>query len=146
MLLRRILGGSSVLAAGVGGILALGHDPAPGGGNPGSMDTAQAGLPLTPARVARFTATEGTWISLDVSPDGRTLVFDLLGDVYTLPIAGGRATRLTQGLPYDAQPRWSPDGRRIAFVSDRTGAMAPSGSGSPRVTRMSRWFSRTAAG
>jgi Tol biopolymer transport system component len=86
-------------------------------------DTAGAtrGLPLEPARTIRYTAERGTWLSLDVSPDGGTLVFDLLGDIYTLPIGGGRATRLTSGLAYDAQPRFSPDGRRVLFVSDRSG-------------------------
>lgn len=79
------------------------------------------GLPLAPARAARFTTSEGTWMSLDVSPDGRTIVFDMLGDLYTLPIAGGAATAITSGLPHDMQPRFSPDGRRIAFVSDKSG-------------------------
>ncbi len=78
-------------------------------------------LPLQAARTAEFTATEGTWISLDVSPDGRTVVFDFLGDLYTLSIDGGKATPLLTGMAYDVQPRFSPDGASIAFVSDRSG-------------------------
>ena len=78
-------------------------------------------LPLKTARHAKFTATKGTWMSLDVSPDGKTIVFDLLGDLYTLPIAGGKATRITKGMAFDAQPRFSPDGESIVFVSDRSG-------------------------
>lgn len=80
------------------------------------------GLPLKPAREISFTTTEGTWTSLDVSPDARTIVFDLLGDLYTLPIEGGQATALTHGMPYDTQPRFSPDGREIVFVTDSSGS------------------------
>ncbi|HSP94415.1 MAG TPA: amidohydrolase family protein [Thermoanaerobaculia bacterium] len=64
---------------------------------------------------------EGTWMSLDVSPDGKEIVFDLLGDIYALPIGGGEARALTSGVAWDMQPRYSPDGRAIAFTSDRSG-------------------------
>jgi len=78
-------------------------------------------LPLEAARTVTFTTDEGSWLSLDVSPDGRTIVFELLGDLYTLPIAGGNATRITNGLAFDSQPRYSPDGSKIVFLSDRSG-------------------------
>lgn len=81
----------------------------------------QEGLPLAPTRTLSETFTEGSWISLDLSPDGSTIVFDLLGDLYTMPFSGGRATPLTQGMAFDGQPRFSPDGSTVAFVSDRSG-------------------------
>lgn len=64
---------------------------------------------------------EGTWISLDVSPDGTEIAFDLLGDIYLLPITGGDARPITSGVAWDMQPRFSPDGTEIAFTSDRGG-------------------------
>ena len=79
-------------------------------------------LPLKPTRAFSLDTDEGTWISVDVSPDGETIVFDLLGDLYTLPFAGGDASPLTSGLAWDGQPRYSPDGERVVFVSDRDGA------------------------
>ena len=79
-------------------------------------------LPLVPTRALQFTTEEGTWLSLDLSPDGRTIVFDMLGDLYTLPATGGQATRITSGSGFDGQPRFSPDGRTIVFVSDRSGS------------------------
>ena len=79
-------------------------------------------LPLKPTRHVAFDTDEGTWMSVDLSPDGQHLVFDLLGDLYTLNVIGGRATAITQGLPFDTQPVYSPDGQWIAFVSDRSGA------------------------
>ena len=72
-----------------------------------------------------YTATEGTWMSLDVSPDGQTIVFDLLGDIYTMPIDGGNATSITSGMAYDVQPRFSPDGQLILDVGpDSAAALA----------------------
>src|SRR5687767_1542092 len=73
-------------------------------------------------RTLDFTTSEGTWMSVDVSPDGKWVAFDLLGDIYKLPVIGGAAERLTSGPAWDHIPRWSPNGRAIAFVSDRSGA------------------------
>ncbi|MBC8646595.1 MAG: PD40 domain-containing protein [Thermoanaerobaculia bacterium] len=70
---------------------------------------------------AAIDTDEGTWMSVDVSSDGKEIVFDLLGDVYLLPVAGGEAKALTSGVSWDMQPRFSPDGKRIAFTSDRSG-------------------------
>jgi imidazolonepropionase-like amidohydrolase/Tol biopolymer transport system component len=78
-------------------------------------------LPLQPARLIQWTEHEGTWVSLDISPDGKTIVFELLGDLYTMPITGGGATCIVGGLPFDSQPVYSPSGAEIAFVSDRDG-------------------------
>jgi Tol biopolymer transport system component len=66
-------------------------------------------------RQAKIDVDEGSWMDLDVSPDGKTIAFDLLGDIYTMPIAGGTPTRIAEGLAYEVQPRFSPDGKRIAF-------------------------------
>ena len=72
-------------------------------------------------REVPLNVSEGTWMSLDISPDGESIVFDLLGDIYLLPINGGEAQNIASGLPWEIQPRFSPDGSQIAFISDRAG-------------------------
>jgi len=82
----------------------------------------EEGLPLKAETKVEFTTDEGTWMSLDVSPDGQTILFDLLGDIYTLPVAGGEARRIIGEFSFESQPRFSPDGQKIVFLSDRSGA------------------------
>jgi dipeptidyl aminopeptidase/acylaminoacyl peptidase len=74
-----------------------------------------------PGHDAQIDTRTGTWLSLDVSPDGREIAFDLLGDLYVIPIEGGEARPLTSGNAWDMQPRYSPNGQEIAFTSDRGG-------------------------
>ena len=76
---------------------------------------------LATATTAKFSTDEGTWLDVDVSPDGKRIAFSLLGDLYLLPIDGGRAQRITSGPAWDIQPRFSPDGAQLAFTSDRDG-------------------------
>jgi imidazolonepropionase-like amidohydrolase/Tol biopolymer transport system component len=78
-------------------------------------------LPLKAERKVRIKTNEGSWMSLDVSPDGKTIVFDFLGDIYTMPITGGKPVQFTKGLAFDSHPKFSPDGTKILFVSDRSG-------------------------
>jgi len=75
------------------------------------------------AKDLEFETSTGTWMSVDVSPDGRTIVFDLVGDIYTMPVGGGAASLVLAGAAFEMQPRFSPDGKRIAFTSDRDGLM-----------------------
>ncbi|MDA5193981.1 amidohydrolase family protein [Govanella unica] len=82
---------------------------------------AENGLPMQPGRNLNFTVSSGTWMSLDVSPDGKSILFDLLGDIYRLDIKGGKAVPLLTGMAVETQPTYSPDGRMIAFISDRGG-------------------------
>jgi imidazolonepropionase-like amidohydrolase/Tol biopolymer transport system component len=89
-----------------------------------------------------FKVTEGTWLNLDISPDGATIVFDLLGDIYTLPAQGGAATCIRSGIAWEVQPRFSPDGKRILFTSDAGGGdniwvMDADGSDARQITKES---------
>jgi len=88
----------------------------------------------------QFSTDEGTWMNLDVSPDGKTIVFDLMGDIYSMPITGGKATALRTGIPFEVQPHFSPNGKKIAFTSDAGGGdniwvMNADGSDAKQVTK-----------
>lgn len=96
-------------------LLSLGEDGRPQQ-SPGQM------LPLKPGRTIRIHAKSGTWMSVDLSKNGNVLLFDMLGDLYTMSISGGPARQLTRGLGFDTQGVYSPDGKRILFISDRSGA------------------------
>ncbi len=73
------------------------------------------------SKTAKLDLKTGTWMSVDVSPDGKQIVFDVLGDLYLMPIAGGEAKALTHTMAWEMQARFSPDGKQIAYMSDAGG-------------------------
>ncbi len=77
--------------------------------------------PVGPFKEVTIETEEGTWMNLDVSPDGQTIIFDMLGDIYSLPVSGGKAIILREGHAFEIQPRFSPDGKKISFTSDAGG-------------------------
>jgi Tol biopolymer transport system component/imidazolonepropionase-like amidohydrolase len=80
-----------------------------------------SGLSLAPARTLDLTLSEATWMQPDVSPDGKTILFNILGDIYGVGTQGGEAWPVLTGMAFETDPVFSPDGRSIAFVSDRSG-------------------------
>tara|TARA_R110001606_G_scaffold397625_1_gene574667 strand:+ start:2702 stop:6079 length:3378 start_codon:yes stop_codon:yes gene_type:complete len=87
-----------------------------------STKVATKELPLEPERKLSFNTQQGTWMSLDVHPNGKEIIFDMMGDLYTIPISGGKATKITNGMAYDVHPRYSPNGNSIVFISDKSGS------------------------
>ncbi|OUR92416.1 amidohydrolase [Flavobacteriales bacterium 34_180_T64] len=88
----------------------------------------------------KLSTNEGTWMNIDVSPDGKHIVFDMLGDIYKMDSNGGIATVLREGLAFEIQPRFSPDGKLISFTSDAGGGdniwiMNSDGSDAKQVTK-----------
>ena len=96
--------------------------------------------PKGTSKEIEITTSEGTWMNLDVSPDGKNIVFDMLGDIYIMPVNGGEAKVLRTGFPFEVQPRFSPDGKKISFTSDAGGGdniwtMNTDGSDAKAVTK-----------
>lgn len=78
--------------------------------------------PLPQSRHFETTTREVTWMAHDVSPDGRTIVFDVLGEIQRMDIGGGNAVPLLSGIAHETSPVFSPDGTQLAFLSDRSGS------------------------
>jgi imidazolonepropionase-like amidohydrolase/Tol biopolymer transport system component len=106
---------SALLSGLLGLAVAAEGDPGP------KKPTWNVNQPPGTAQTVNIDTRTGTWMSVDVSPDGKTLVFDLLGDLYLLPMEGGEAKPITHSIAWEQQARFSPDGRQIAFLSDAGG-------------------------
>lgn len=96
--------------------------------------------PEGPYKEVSFTVNEGTWMNVDISPEGKEIVFDLLGDIYSIPVSGGEAKVLRGGHAFEVQPRFSPDGKKILFTSDAGGGdniwvMNRNGSNAVQITK-----------
>jgi len=91
-------------------------------GNSDAKSNKNANISKTQKVILKYEATEGTWISLDISPDGENIVFDLLGHLYEIPLEGGKGVSLTKGRSWNMFPKYSPDGDKILFTSDRGGS------------------------
>ncbi|MEO8077570.1 MAG: amidohydrolase, partial [Acidobacteriota bacterium] len=136
----------SILAVSFLALVTLGH-PATHAQQPPADKKWDVAADLGPTTKLAFDTSEGTWMNVDVSPDGRRVVFDLLGDLYVMPIEGGGAAaeRLTTGPAFDMQPRFSPDGRRITFSSDRDGlwniwTIDADGKNAKQISKERKWF------
>lgn len=97
---------------------------------------------MGPSKSVTFETNEGTWMNLDLSPNGQEIVFDLLGDIYKMPFTGGKATLLAGGMALEVQPRFSPNGRYISYTSDKYGGdniwiMNTDGTGKRPITQES---------
>ena len=79
---------------------------------------------LLAASLASFAQQNPLWMRYPaISPDGSTIVFSYKGDIYSVPSQGGEARQLTTNAAFDSYPIWSPDGKKIAFASNREGSM-----------------------
>lgn len=74
-----------------------------------------------PSREISFSTDEGTWMSVAVSPDGETIIFDMLNDIYAMPAKGGEARLIHGGPAMQRTPSFSPDGKKILYLSDIDG-------------------------
>ena len=86
-----------------------------------SLQPSHKDLPLKPDRTIHIQTNEATWLSVAISPDGSKLAFEFMGDLYEMPVSGGEPRRLTRGLAFDTEPSYSPDGKKLVFISDRSG-------------------------